>query len=285
MAVNRSSGAAARELATALRDLRGHRSLTTRAVADRITVSAANISHWERGARLPSDERLCQLLDALDASADERERLLGLRRQAEGPGQFNAGQPGIDATLAQLIDHERAATRITVGAPLLIPGLLQTSDYARAIMSSQPDSELRVALRSGRRDIITRAREPVELVALIDSGALTRPVAPLAVMRDQLQHVLDLGRRPNVTIQVVSSTFQGYHPMLAGPSELIEFAKAAAIVLLEHHRSSAFLWEEEDVAEFVEAAELIRTKVAMTPARSAEVIAEIAHDMTETETI
>ena len=171
--------------------------------------------------------------------------------------------------------------RITDASPLLIPGLLQTSHYAKAIMNGESDTDMRVTLRAGRRDILTR-RNPCELVAFIDSEALIRPVGPPDVMADQLRHVLELAERPNVTVQVVSSTHPGFHPMLGGAFELIEFAKARPVVLLDHQRSSTFLWEEAEVLEYIEMAERIRREVAMTPKESVEVIAGIVHGMETT---
>jgi transcriptional regulator with XRE-family HTH domain len=277
-----SRSALLRELGAELAGVRRTAGLGVRELARLADISThSRVSELESGKRLLAADELERIFEALAVSPSDRERLLSLARSAEGPGQLNVGLPGIHATLAQLIDHERAAIRITDASPLLIPGLLQTSDYARAIMGGRPDLELRVTLRSGRRDILTRAREPVELLALIDSEALVRPVAPPRVMVDQLRHILELAARPNVTVQVVSSTVPGYQPMLAGPFELMEFAKAQPIVLLDHHRSSAFLWEPEDVAEFAEAAEVIR-KIAMTPARSAEVIEQLANGMETT---
>lgn len=277
-----SRSALLRELGAEIAAARRAANLGVRELARSAELSThSRLSELERGKRLLAIDELERILDVLAVTASERERLMSLARSADGPGQLNVGVPGVNATLAQLIDHERAAIRITDAAPLLIPGLLQTSDYARAIMAAEPDSELRVTLRSGRRDILTRERQPVELLALIDSEALVRPVASPLVMLDQLRHILRLADLRNVTVQVVSSTTTGYHPMLAGPFELLEFAKAAPVVLLDHHSSSAFLWEPEDVARFIQAADLVRTK-AMTPARSAEVIAKIVNGLEST---
>lgn len=279
MAVNR--GGEARELAAGLRVLRDRSGMTTRALAEVIGASAANISNWERGERLPSEERLTQLLEALRASDDERERLLGLRRQASGPGQLAAGAPSIGEQLARLIEHEQVARRITDVAPLIIPGLLQTSDYARATFGQLRDIETRVALRIGRRDVLTRTRQPAELVALIDSEVLVRPIAPPPVMVDQLHHLLKMAELPNVTIQIVPSTTPGYNPLLAGPFILLEFPTAPPIVHLEHYRASATLWEGEDVQEFITAAEEVHN-IAMSPAKSVQFIAEIVNGMEKT---
>jgi hypothetical protein len=120
------------------------------------------------------------------------------------------------------------------------------------------------------------------MIALVDSEALIRPVASPDVMADQLRHLLRLAELPNVTVRVVSSTTPGYNAMLAGPFELIKFPKAGPVVLLDHHRSSAFLWEPDDVAAFIEAADKVREEVAMTPEESAEVIADIVNGMEKT---
>jgi Domain of unknown function (DUF5753) len=135
--------------------------------------------------------------------------LLGLARSAISPGQPNIGPSNVGKALAQLIDHEEHATRITDAAPLLIPGLLQTSDDARAIIGDEPDTETRVKLRAGRRDILTR-RRPVEPSALIDTEALIRPIAPVDVMADQLRHILQLAALPNVTFRSPSPPERGH---------------------------------------------------------------------------
>ena len=277
------SKAAARELGAEIKAVREAAGMTLRALADQLGPGFSNpkLSLWENGRRLPSTDDLTTVLDALNAPDEARERILGMRRAADdAPGQISAGAPTIGEQLAQLIAYERTASRIVDVAPLLIPGLLQTGDYARAIMGDAPDAETRVALRAGRRDILTR-RSPVEFLALIDTEVLVRPVAPHSVMVDQLHHLLEMGRRDNVTIQLVSSTRPGWQPMLAGPFELIEFPKAGPIVLLEHHRSSLFLWEERDVKSFLEASETIR-QAAMTPAESAGVIDDIVNGMETT---
>lgn len=280
MAVNTSDDGPgeARELAVGLRALRGQARKSTRELGRLVGISAANISNWERGERLPSEERVIQLLDALDASTDERERLLGLRRQIGGPGQLVPGTPSIGRQLTELIQHEQVARRITDVAPLVFPGLLQTSDYARATLQGYLDIDTRVALRVGRRDVLTRTRNPAELVALIDSEVLVRPIASPPMMVDQLHHLLKMAALPNVTVQLINSTTIGYNPLLAGPFILMEFASASPIVHLEHYMASAFLWEEKDVAGFMAAVQEIREQ-AMTPARSAEVIAEIVEGM------
>lgn len=235
------------------------------------------------GKTRPSADEIRRLLDAMDvADLDERERALGLAAQAsEDPGHLTVGPAVINETLVQLIDHERAARRITMAGPLLIPGLLQTTDYARRIVGDSVEAQPRVALRAGRRDILTR-RDPVELFALIDSEALLRPIVPPDQLRDQLKHILELSARPNVTVQVVMSTTPGYHPMLSGQFELLEFPTAPPVVLIDHYDASVFLRDAARVAEFVKAAEFLRSDVAMSPEESSRLIAEIVNGMEST---
>lgn len=280
MAVIGSSGEA-RELGAGLRKLREQRGLTTRELGSRIGVTSANFTHWETGDRLIREDHLVNILRELDPDDDERERLLSLHRQAGGPGELVAGAPSFGQQLTQLIEYEQVASRLTDVAPLLIPGLLQTGEYARAAFSGLSDVATRVTLRIGRQKIITRAKQPAELVAYIDSEALVRPVASADVMVDQLQHLLDMAQRPNIQIRLVSSTSSGYSPLLAGPFMLIEFPSATPIVHLEHHRASAFLWEADDVQAFSAAVEKISER-AMTPAATAEAIASILNGMVET---
>lgn len=262
-----------RDLGAELAQARKDANLSQRGLIDAARISShSRISEMESGKRLLTISEYERIMTALGIDdPDERERIIGVVRSIEGPGEIAVGTPGIGKILAQLIDHERAASRIINAAPLLFPGLLQTGDYARCIIGD--DNEARVALRSGRRDILTKV-EPVEYLALIDSEVLVRPIAPADVMLHQLKHILDVAQRPNITVQVVTSTTPGYNPMLAGPFALIEFEKARPIVFLDHHSSSAFLWEPAEVAKFVEAVQEIKGK-AMSPSRSLELIASI----------
>lgn len=277
-----SRPASARELGAELRRHRNAAGLTLREFEKRVGHSNAKISMWENGHRLVSLDDLEEILDALEVTGDERERLLGMRREAEGPGRLVGGTPTIGAQLAELIKQEQSARRIVEVAPLLVPGLLQTSRYARAILSRYPDADTRVALRMGRRDVLTRTDNPVEFHALIDDEVLVRHIAPPPVMAEQLRHLLRMAELPNVTIQLVSSTTSGFTPMLDGPFILLEFATATPSVHLEHHSASATLWEEKEVRRFIAAVEWI-TKLAMTPDRTSEVIEELVHGM-ETKT-
>jgi hypothetical protein len=133
-------------------------------------------------------------------------------------------------------------------------------------------------MRLGRRDILTR-RNAVKFTALIGASALRQPIADPDVMIDQLQKVLEASKKTNITIQIMPVD-AGFHPGLLGPFALLRCVKANPIVHLEHYRSSAFIFEDEDVAAYIEAAQAV-AEIAMSPAESARLIAEVIQ---ETET-
>lgn len=271
-----------RELGALLKAARTKAGLTQRDLRSKAGFkSHSRISEIETGVTVPSANEIERLLDALEITdLDKRESALGLLAQATGnPGELTVGPAIISETLVQLIGHERASRRIITGSISVLSGLLQTAATARAIHGDSAEAEARVALRVGRRDILMRSRDPVELVALIDSEALLRPIVDGDDLIEQVNHILDLGRRPNVTVQIVESTTRGFHPLLAGQFELIEFPTASPIVFLDHYRASVFVRNPEDVAAYMEAAEYLRKEVAMSPEDSSELIADIVRGM------
>lgn len=279
MPVSRSD--AAIELGEQLKAHRAAAKLTLRALEQKVGISNTRLSFWENGHRLPSEKDLTAVLEALGVEGDDRERLLAMRRAAEGPGVLLAGTTTIGAQLSKLIEQEGVARRITEVAPLLVPGLLQTAEYAGAILGRYPDVDVRVRLRRGRQEIITRSQDPVEFHALLNVDVFAHHIAKPHVIADQMRHLLTMAELPNVTLQLVDSTDAGYTPMLAGPFMLLEFDTAPTVVHLEHHSASASLWEESDVRSFETAVEEI-TEAAMTPDRTSEVIEELLNGMEKT---
>lgn len=265
---------AAREMGAELRGMRNAAGFTLRALEQAVGISNAKISMWENGHRLPKLDELNRVLDALGVQGDNRARLLGKWRAVQQIPAEIIMTASTSTPLAQLIEHEHAARRITTVAPLLMPGLLQTSGYARAILGDFPDASSRIATRVGRADIL-HGREPVELHALIVDEVLTTPLAPRDAMADQLRHLVKMAALPNVTIQVIESHGVGYRPYMSGAFILIEFPSAPPIVYLEHFATSATVWDEVVVRRYVTAAESL-AQLAMSPARSAEVVAELA---------
>lgn len=176
-----------------------------------------------------------------------------LDRAFKTPG-FRENPPGTPGTFGRLerrlrnlpfpaafrsfAPYEVEAAALRMFEHSLVPGLLQTPQYARAVLETKPNSsddmiDGYVSARLARQSVLTRDDPPGPMVyALVDEGALRRPVAPSAVMHDQLGHLVELSRRPNVTIQVVPYDARG-HSGLLGAFVIADRPDAASIVFIE----------------------------------------------------
>lgn len=266
-------------LAAALRQARDRTGIAGREIARQLGVSHAAVSHWETGKRIPRLEDVASLLAILGVTGDERERVLELARHASDPDWLTVGIPGLAQQLAGVMECERTASFLAEWSPWLIPGLLQTSDYARAVLGGggvlPGDIESRLIVRLGRRDVLSR-RDLEELVILIGEPGIRQVIGGRAVMADQLRHVQRLAGA-GVTVQVVPIG-DGWHPGLMGPFIFYRFPDSPSIAHIEHHRSSVFVFDENDVAAYQVATATLRD-VALNPTESTaflrEVIAEL----------
>lgn len=279
------SGRRARQLAAVLRDVREKSGVSAREVARRLGIAHTTVNRWLSGDTAPSYEDVASFLALVGVVGEERERILRLAR-ADDTDWLMSGPPGMSPNLASIMEAEREAVRITVWSPLLIPGLLQTPDYARVVISrstaaaSPQEVESMVMIRNYRREFITRQRQPVELVALIGMPAILGGVGGQGVMVDQLNHLIDMGKRDNITVQAVDLSGE-WSPALVGQFVIYESPNVPPTVYLEHHRSGAFLDSRSDVDAFQAAAEQIRRE-AMSPDRTAGLIADVIARALET---
>lgn len=268
-----------RGLAAELKELRSDSGMTTREVAKRVGMSASSLNRMELGNRVIEPEELAALLVVYGVMGVERERLLGLAREAGLPGWWETTGAELPKPLPALINFEMEAVEINHVAMLRIPGLMQTADYIRAIMTSgqMPGSNMErmVSTRLGRQAILTRPHPP-QYLAIIDEAALCRPIGGPSVMAQQLRHVVTLADRPNIDVRVIPFE-HGAHTGLDGSYAIMEFAKARTIVLLEHKRSSLFVDEPEDVLPFHEATETLLAAALGSP-DSVEFLVRMAAD-------
>ena len=267
----------ARALSAALREALAASGIGVNELARRLSMSHTPISLWLAGKRVPDVEKVATLLGALHVHPDERERILDLARNAKEPNWLTVGVPGISQQLAGAVESERTAAKITEWSPWLIPGLTQTPDYARAVVSNNgrktADAELRLMLRMGRSEVITRS-DPVGFDALIGESALLDPVGSAESMREQLTHLVELARRPNVSIWVVPQGV-GYHAGRVGPFVFYEFRNTTPVVHFEHFSSGAFVHDYDNVKEYQETIETLK-QLAISQEDSPAYIARIA---------
>ncbi|GAA3357169.1 helix-turn-helix transcriptional regulator [Saccharopolyspora gregorii] len=245
----------ARALGIAVRKIRQERGLTLRELGERIGRHSGEISRWENGERPLTPERVAQILGALDVNGTRFQEIVSLAYETKNPPWVATALPEREQQLSALIDFEQAATRITEVSPLLVPGLLQEAGYIRSIMGAGgvPSSEVsaRVALRLGRREVLTRT-DPVTMRAFLGEAVLHQIVGDAGTMAAQLRHLVDSARRPNVELRVVPFR-SGWQPALEGAFTLLESEVSTPIVQLENRRSTLFLHEDDDIRAYRQA--------------------------------
>ncbi len=274
----------ARALGAELRKAREAAGYSVRKFAEIMEISHATISRWETGQRSPTPEDVAAYLANAGVSAETRQQLVDLARDADGAHWLSVGMPEQHRQLAGLLEVERTATRITTVSTLLVPGLLQTGDYARAIMHAAdvPANEIdtRVAVRIGRREAITR-RSPARLEAFIAEPVLYAEIGGPAVMVDQLYALLEHAKRSNVEIRVIPMRTD-WHPGLDGPFSLVETTDRAPVVHLENRISGLFLHAPDEVEVYQAAVDRVK-KTAMSAEESVTLIAEAINGKETTE--
>jgi transcriptional regulator with XRE-family HTH domain len=274
----------ARALGAELRQARERAGVGLRELARRLEISHSVLSRIETGERAPRPENVASILTALGVHGPAQESILELSRDTGGSHWLSVGMPEQEMQLAALLDFERTASHIVDVSPLLVPGLLQTSEYVRAIMTAagRPahEVEVRAAVRMGRREAL-RGEKPVRFTAYIGEQVLHQQIADPPAMCDQLKFIVDMAEQPHVTVHVVPSV-TGWHPGLEGAFSLLEFTAAPPIVHLETRRSGLFLGEGDDVEAYRTAIDKVR-EVAMSPGDSLGLIADVIERMETTQ--
>jgi transcriptional regulator with XRE-family HTH domain len=256
---DRRTGPAALRVALGvrLRRLREASGVTREAAGARIRASASKISRIELG-RVSSKERdVADLLTAYGVTdVDERATLLDLGRRAGESGWWREFGDTIPPWFEPYLGLEQSASLIRTYEPQFVPGLLQTEDYARAVVSlGSPTVEpaqvdQRVRLRARRQQVLTGPNPPT-LWAVLDEGALRRPLGGTKTQIDQLRHLLEMCELPHVTLQVVLFTHGG-HAAAGGPFTLLRFSEPEVgdIVYLEQLTSAVYLERLADVEHY-----------------------------------
>ncbi|MGH3751921.1 MAG: helix-turn-helix domain-containing protein [Pseudonocardiaceae bacterium] len=270
-----------RQVAAELRTLREQAGLSGAEVAKLMGMSPSKISRLETGITGLQIEDVAALLGLYKVPAATRDELLDQVRRSEERGWWTR-QPGLPQLWRSLIDFEAKASRIHNYEALVVPGLLQTAECARAIIQgiapAITETELSnlVAARMARQAALTRADAP-QFVAVVDEGALRRPIGEPGVMHRQLHHLLVVAEQPHVMLRVVPLA-AGAHAGLRGSFVILEFAEEPALVYLENHGTYSFLEEEVDLAAYRLALGTILS-AALAPAATIELITQIATEL------
>ncbi|WP_433192378.1 helix-turn-helix domain-containing protein [Nocardia sp. CA-107356] len=262
-----------------LRDLRMKKGITREAAGDAIRGSHAKISRLELGRTGFKERDIRDLLTLYGVSdAEERERFLDLARQANEPGWWHRYSDLLPSWFGTYLGLEQAASKIRTYEAHLVPGLLQTPEYARAVMSlgyEDADMDRRVQVRIKRQEVLRRA-EPPTVWAIIDEAALHRPVGGSRVHREQMEHLIELAELPNVTIQVLPYS-AGEHAAAGSSFSILRFAETELpdIVYLEHLTSALYLDRRQDLALYLSVMDRLSVQ-AESPGESLKILAAYA---------
>ena len=241
-----------------LRKLREASNIPTEQAAEEIRATHSKISRLERGRSGAKQRDVADLLTMYGVTDEaEREQLLTLARHANTTGWWQQYSDILPKWFELYVGLEKAASIIRTYEMQFVHGLMQTEDYARAVIlishAHAPADEIdrRVSVRMTRQRLLTEPDAP-EVWAVLDEAALRRPPAGPQVMRAQLEHLLQLTDLPNVTLQIVPFD-AGPHAAAGGPFTILRFSEPDLpdIVYLEQLNSAVYLDQPDDVIDYV----------------------------------
>jgi transcriptional regulator with XRE-family HTH domain len=265
MAERRAPSVRSRQLAAELRRLRGEAALTGEEAAARLGWSPAKISRVETARTVVSPADLQLLLDLYEISGQHRDRLSELGRTARQRGWWDVYADMLGPEYATLIALEADAESVSWYAAQIVPGLLQTEEYAREIIRStlliSPPGEIerRVRVRMSRQRVLT-GDAPLRLAVILDEAVLRRVVGGAEVMRAQLRHLTQAAGWPNVDLRVLPSA-AGAHPAVMGEFTILRFPEVVApdVVYLENMTSNLYVEREAEVFRYTMAFDRLNT--------------------------
>ena len=273
-------------LGSQLRKLREAKGVTRDDAGYTIRASGSKISRMELG-RVSFKERDVQdLLDLYGVHGEEAESLVALAKEANSPGWWHKYGDILPDWFQVYVGLEEAASLIRLYEVQFIPGLLQTADYARAVVrlgqpSATPEEvERRVGLRLARQEVLTKPGGP-RLWAVLDEAALRRPIGGKEVMRAQLVRLTEAAGEANITLQVVPFR-SGGHAAEAGAFTIMRFPEVDLpdVVYLEHLTSALYLDKREDVEKYTEVMERLSVE-GQSPERTIEILSGMLEEAIE----
>jgi transcriptional regulator with XRE-family HTH domain len=270
-----------RELGDGLRKAMEAAGLTGKQAAAMLGWSPSFVSMLLTGKRQASEVDIAAFLGVCRVKGPQRDRLLALCRDQDTPGWFQQHGSRMPKQLVTLIDHENKAVTISEFEATVVPGLLQTGEYARAVISrvvNVPPEEVedRVAARLARQSLFSRDR-PAAFTFYVHESALRTPVGGAAVMAGQLRQLRWISERSYLSLRVVPIAL-GAHAAMAGSFRLMEFAEFKPVAYLESETSSLFLEKPEEIQAYRRILAAL-ADTALSEGQSRELIADLATEL------
>ncbi|HZD71849.1 MAG TPA: helix-turn-helix transcriptional regulator [Actinomycetes bacterium] len=210
--------------------------------------------------------------------------LITMAREANLPGWWNAYSDLLPQWFRAYVDLEAVAAQIRTYQGQLVPGLLQTEEYVRALTRGTlrdrrtEEIERRVTLRLTRQRLLTKEGGPL-LWAVVDEAALRRPVGGKKVLRGQIERLIEVTSLPSVSLQLLPFS-AGAHAAMVGAFSILRFAERDLpdVVYLEYANNALYLDKPEDVEEYAHIMSSIGVQAA-SPEQTAEMLSELLHEL------
>jgi transcriptional regulator with XRE-family HTH domain len=273
-----------RRLAAELRRLRAQSELSREQVEEQTGVNEGTLYRIETARARPQRRTLVALLDLYQVGDPLRTDLLDIARRADGQGWLRPYHSELPEEYAAYISFEAEARSVRNYESLFIPGLLQTEDYARAVitgtlpMASQTEVQQRVQARMERQELL-QPGHTLQLWAIVDEAAIRRMAGNPETMHAQLAHLLQAADQPNVTLQVIPFDV-GAHPGMPGSFVYMEFGEPGdpELVYVDTLAGDLFLEAEPDLRRYAAMFDHLRA-LALSPAQTAAMIATATQNL------
>lgn len=273
-----------RQLGAELRRLREAAGKKLDEAAAHLECSSSKMSRVETG-QAPIKARDVRDLLAWYGVEDrvQVEKLMQMHKDSQQQGWWAHYEEVLPSGMATYAGLESDARVLRVYEPVFVHGLLQTEDYARAVISAgRPDEpaevERLVRFRMDRQQLLNRTPDSLELWVVLEESALRRPVGGKEVMAAQIKHLIKAAARPNVTVQIMPNA-KGAHAGMAGPFSLLEFEPSAdTVVYVDSIAGNVYLEKQRDVRKFVQIFDLVRA-AGPDPQQTPAILEQFAKEM------
>jgi hypothetical protein len=266
-------------LGAQLRRLREAASISREDAGYHIRASGSKISRMELGRVSFKERDVSDLLEFYGITdAGERDKLLQLTHEANAPAWWQKYQDVVPDWFAVYVGLEEAAQLIRIYEVQFVPGLLQTEEYARAVVQQgapgldPAEVERRVAVRMGRQQLLTKD-DPPKMWAIVDEAALRRPMGGREVLTAQIERLMDAVSESTITLQIMPFRYGG-HAAEGGAFTIMRFPEADLpdMVYMEYLTGALYLDKPDEVERY--AAVMERLSVAGTsPDKTREILA------------
>ncbi|MEU8423149.1 helix-turn-helix transcriptional regulator [Micromonospora sp. NPDC048835] len=272
-------------LGAQLRRLRESSGVSREGAGWEIRSSESKISRMELGRVGFKERDVADLLTLYGVTAEhERDALLKLARDANSPGWWHRYGDVLPSWFQSYLGLEAAAALIRSYEVQFVPGLLQTREYARAVVllghgTADPgEIDRRVALRMQRQQLLQRENPP-QLWAVVDEAALRRPIGGPEVMRGQLTALIEATKSPHIRLQVIPFAAGG-HAAAGGAFTILRFGdqELPDIVYIEQLTSAIYLDKRDDLDYYAVAMERLCVE-AEPPERTADILGRLLDDL------